>query len=160
MHTHPIKFLVAVARSWRDLLTVLVALFLLYWLMDWVEYANRPTVEEDGRLTPSRWGFLYELAKYGQVLTAALMAVCLPWLMMAITMPKTYGAFVHGSAFDRAWECLGAANMSTEAWDARLKGSVGLDHGNAVRLAIQIQSAMRVYFAFLAVLILAWFSTK
>lgn len=161
MHTPPqVKFLVACLKSWRELITLIIGLLALYWVMDWVEYMNRPVETEDGTLAPSKWGFLYELAKYAQVVVAAFLAVSFPWLMMAMTLPKTYGAFAHSDLFDKAWTCVGADKMTMECWQQVRYPITGIVHGNAIHLACQLRRVMTVYFAYLAVLVLSWIATK
>jgi len=135
----------------RDLVAVSVSCVLLYLFLGWVEALNEPSVV-NGELVPSKWGFLFEFVAFVKGIVAFVLIITLPWLMVAVTTPNTYGKFVN-SGFDLGWKCLGAAKMGQTTFDASrsLLGLSGMHYGEALAAEAKFVSCMHIYFMFMAV---------
>ena len=146
-----------VVTNWRDLTAIIVGLIVLYLALGWVESLNTPRVGSNGELEASKWGFLYEFVKFLQVIVAFTIAVGSPWLLIAITFPKTYGRFVNDN-FNRAFALLGAEEITAAQYTelSMPNGMTKPSFAYAQILSTQFKSMMRVYFMFLTAEILAW----
>lgn len=136
--------------NWRDLIAIIISLIVIYVLLEWVDAKNVPTILPDGTAEPSKWGFLYDLAKYIQVLAAFTIAVCFPWIPMALTFPKTIGDFINND-FNDSWKCIGASKVDVAGWSLRT-----IPHAKAVLLESKLKLTLAIYCVFIIVEVLAW----
>lgn len=157
-----INFFSAIKENWRELFSILGSALVLFFILQWVEDMNAPQELADGRLIPSRWGFLYEFVKLAQTLVVFVFIVAFPWFLMQMTFPKTAGSFVHdGTSLSRAWSSLGASKMTAVQWvEAGMGSSTGVSWGEAIMLEARYYSALRIYFAFLFAEAIAWLAIK
>ena len=119
---------------------------------------NVPAMGADGVLIPSRWGFLYEMAALAKAFTAFIIAVCSPWFLIGITFPHTFGKFIN-EQFNDAFFVLGCEKMDVADYQSPKDATRILAHGDAVMLSIKLQYALKIYFVFVIVQVLAWLAT-
>jgi len=138
---------------------MLSAIVVLYLFLGYVEAKNQPVEGPDGLLMPSENGILYELAKFAQTATAFVIAVCLPWLLIALTFPKTFGTFVN-ERFNTAFAVMGADTMNGNQYGelAMPEGVPKPSLANAKVLDRQMTALLKIYFLFVAAELVAWLS--
>ena len=98
--------------NWRDLITIIGTIFILYTGLAWIEHASAPTFDAAGNPSGGS-AFLFDFAGVLKAVAAFALIVALPWLFIAMTFPNTLGKFVNDS-FENGWREFGNDTADTK----------------------------------------------